>query len=128
MPILPTLEEISRLPKQIARDVLSCVDTYSQSNPLLIDPNAMERHHGFPKKLLEYFLDSGVNIEKFIIIMRAADHRLKPDGLHTGKRRGGDWNTEWDEFIKTNPPQNTEAHREKIQEKLEEMKKKYGIQ
>jgi hypothetical protein len=60
-------------------------------------------------------------------MMRVADHRLKPDGLHTGKGRGGDWIREWDEFIEDHPAQNTEKRQTQIRIKLDEMVKQYGI-
>lgn len=72
-------------------------------------------------------MDCKLNIDDFIIIMRAADHRLKLGGLHTGKGRGGDWNTEWEQFIAKNPLTYTPKDAERVEKKLEEMKKTYGI-
>ena len=77
-----------------------------------------------PQEFIKYFLDCGLKIEDFIMIMRAADHRLKPDGLHTGKGRGGDWNKEWRQFIREYPAQNTPEHQERVMNKFEEMVKK----
>jgi len=65
--------------------------------------------------------------------MTAAHHRLKgeegePGGVHTGKGRGGDWNSEWKKFIRQWPdPDNSKEHQGRIREKLEDMKKRYGI-
>jgi hypothetical protein len=59
--------------------------------------------------------------------------RLKAEGegrggLHTGKGRGGDWNTEWKEFIRQWPdPDNSPEHQERIENKLKDMKKRYRI-
>ncbi len=76
-----------------------------------------------PKAFVKYFKDAGLEIGDFIIILTAAQHRLKPDGLHTGEGRGGDWNTEWQEYIDKNPKPDAG----KIVKKLNRMKKKYGI-
>jgi Predicted lipoprotein of unknown function (DUF2380) len=127
MPRLPTTEELSRLPREMVREFFRRLDTLLQNNPLIIDPNALERHHGLSKEFINYFLDCGLNIEEFIIIMRAADHRLKPDGLHTGKGRRGDWNEEWRQFIKQYSAKNTPEHRERVRNKFNEMINKYGI-
>ena len=78
-------------------------------------------------EFVQYFLDSGLKIKDFIIIMRVADHRLKPDGVHTGKGRGGRWNEEWNKFMKKYPAKNTKEHQGRVKNKLEEMKKKYKI-
>ena len=127
MPRLPTTEELSRWPKEMVRQFFRMLDGLLQNNPLIIDPNALERHHGLPKNFVDYFLDCGLEIEDFIIIMRAADHRLKPGGLHTGKGRGRDWNTEWDQFIEHNPLTYTLKDKERVTKQLDEMVKKYGI-
>ncbi len=127
MPRLPTTDELSRWPREMAQEFFRWIDALLQNNPLIIDRNALERHHGLPREFVRYFLHSGLKIEDFLSIMRAADHRLKPDGVHTGKGRGGDWNSEWNEFIEDNPPENSKAHQDRVKQKLEQMKKKYGI-
>jgi hypothetical protein len=127
MPRLPTTQELAQWPKEMARQFFRMLDALLQNNPLIIDPNALERHHGLPKAFVNYFLDCGLRIEEFIMIMRAADHRLKPDGWHTGKGKGGDWNREWEEFIEDHPAENTEKRQTQIRNKLDEMVKKYGI-
>ena len=127
MPRLPTTQELLQWPREMARRFLGWLDTLLQNNPLIIDPNALERHHGLPKEFVKYFLDCGLRIDEFIIIMRVADHRLKPDGLHTGEGRGGNWNREWREFIDQYPAENTREQQDRIEEKLEEMIQRYGI-
>lgn len=127
VPRLPTTEEISRLPKELAREFFRWLDALLQNNPLLIDPNSLEGHHGLPKAFIKYFLDCGLEIADFMMIMRAADHRLKPGGLHTGKGLGGDWNREWKEFIDDNPLTYTAKDGKRVEKKLGEMVKKYGI-
>ena len=105
----------------MAREFFRMLDALLQNNPLLVDPNSLERHHGLPKAFINYFLDCGLKIEEFIMIMRAADHRLKPDGWHTGEGRGGDWNREWEDFIKQYPAKNTPEHQKRVKDKLKQM-------
>lgn len=124
MPRLPTTEELSRWPKEMARQFFRMLDALLQNNPLLIDPNSLERHHGLPKAFINYFLDCGLKIEEFIMIMRAADHRLKPDGWHAGEGRGGDWNREWEDFIEQYPAKNTPEHQKRVRDKLKQMIRK----
>jgi hypothetical protein len=125
---MPTMDELSRWPREMVGKFFKWLDAIIQSHPLLMDPNAQERHHLLVKQFARYFKECGIPIDEFQIIMRAADHRLKPDGLHTGKGRGGDWNAEWDKFIKDWPDSdNSPKHQERIHDKLEEMKKRYRI-
>jgi hypothetical protein len=49
-----------------------------------------------------------------------ADHRLKPGGIHTGKKN---WNAEWKRCI----DEHGDATKDEILEHLEEMKKDFGI-
>lgn len=128
MPRLPTTQELSRWPKEMVRGFFRWLDTVLQNNPLLTDPNSLERHHRLVKELTEYFMDCGLAVDDFIRIMRAADHRFLPDGLHTGKGKGkgGRWNEEWRQFKQQYPAQNTDEHRERILTKLDEMEKRYG--
>ena len=39
------------------------------------------------------------------MLLTAAEHLLKPDGMHTGEGegRGGRWNNEWKKFMADNP-------------------------
>jgi hypothetical protein len=127
VPQLPTLEEVSRWPKEILKKFCQWIDTFAEKDPLLIDPNALERHHRLIKKLAKYFADCGLHVEDFIRILRASDHRLKDKGLHTGKGRGGDWNREWEKFADQYPAKNTKKHQDRIERKLQEMEKKYGV-
>jgi hypothetical protein len=128
LPRMPTMDELSRWPREMVGQFFKWLDTLLQNNPLLINPNALERHHLLVKRFAQYFMDCGLDVESFVIIMRAADHRLKPDGLHTGKGRGGDWNSEWKEFIDQWPdPDNSKKHQGRIREKLKDMKKRYRI-
>jgi|GEM_PF-1621325 len=127
VPTLPTTEEISRLSRELQRQFWGWLDALLQNNPLLMDPNALERHHGLPKEFVKYFLDCGLTIKEYLIILRLADHRLKPGGVHTGEGRGGDWNREWRQFIHKYPAKNTREHQDRVKKKLDEMAVKYGI-
>lgn len=119
----PSVDEALRLPNDIVRGFIQWLDSALKNNILIIDPNSLEGHHGLPEAFVKYFKDAGLEIADFIIILTAAKHRLKPGGLHTGKGKGGDWNTEWKEYIDENP----EHDAKKIVRKLKKMKKKYGI-
>jgi hypothetical protein len=127
MPRLPTPRELSRWPGWMLREFDRWFDAFMRNNPLIIDPNALERHHYYPKAFVKYFLDSGIKINEFVVMMRAADHRLKPSGVHTGEGQGGDWNSEWEKFMNEHPPQKTKKHRDRIEKKLQEMKKKFKV-
>jgi len=127
MPRLPTMEELFRLPREMAREFFRRLDALLQNNPLIIDPNALERHHGLPLEFIAYFLDCKLNVDDFIIIMRVSDHRLKPDGVHTGEGRGGDWNTEWGRYVEDNPLTYTPKDAKRVKKKFNEMVLKYGI-
>lgn len=126
MPRLPTTEELSRWPKELASKFVRWLNALAGNNPLIIDPDALEGHHRLIKELREYFMDCGLDIDDYMRIMRAADHRYLPDGLHTGKGRGGRWNEEWRQFKEKYPAQNTDEQRERILKHLDELEKKYG--
>jgi hypothetical protein len=133
LPRMPTMDELSRWPREMVGQFFKWLDTILQNNPLIIDPNALERHHGLSKEFIGYFLDCGMELDEFIMIMRASDHRLKAEGggrggVHTGKGRGGDWNTEWREFIEDHPPENSEERKEQIRDQFNKMVKKFGLE
>jgi hypothetical protein len=125
---LPTLEELSRWPVEMVNQLFAYIDTLIQSNPVLMDPNALEKHHMLVRQFATYFMECGLTLEEYTVIITAGKHRGKPGGLHTGKGRGGDWNSEWAEFIREWPKaDNSVEHQERIKAKLEDMKKRYGI-
>jgi len=128
---MPTPEDLYRWPGEMAQQFFKWLNTTLQNNPLLIDPNALERHHGLPKAFITYFMDCGMPLDEFIMIMRASDHRLKGEGrggLHTGKGRGGYWNREWEEFIADHPPKNSKDRQQQIRDKHNEMVKTFGLE
>lgn len=126
-PRLPTAGELFRLPEEMARRYIRGLKALLQKYPFLIDPDALERHHGLPKQWQKHFKAAGIDIEEFVIVMTVAKHRLKPHGLHTGKGRGGDWNTRWKKFFRENDPENTPEFRSKIIEEYEKMKEETGL-
>jgi hypothetical protein len=127
MPRLPTTQELYRWPNQMAREFFRWLDAVLQDNPLLTDPNSLEGHHNLPKEFVKYFLDCGLKVKDFMMIIKAGQHRLLPDGWHTGEGRGGEWNREWRQFIKYHPPENSEERQDQIVDQLEKMLRKRGV-
>jgi len=133
LPRMPTMDELSRWPRKMVHQFFKWLDELLQNNPLLIDPSALERHHGLPKEFITYFMDCGMRLDEFIMIMRASDHRLKAEGegrggVHTGEGRGGDWNREWREFIRDHPRENSDKRRDQIRKKFNEMVKTFELE
>lgn len=127
VPTWPTAEDLFQLPTAVARELIRSLDAWVQNYPFLFDPNALERHHGLIRECVEYFAQCGLDIEESVRLIRAAKHRLKPDGLHTGEGPGGDWNTEWKKFIEKHPAENTPKRQRQIRDKLQEMERDRGI-
>ncbi|MEW6533781.1 MAG: DUF2380 domain-containing protein [Thermodesulfobacteriota bacterium] len=127
VPRPPTLDELSQLPEELVRKLFRWFDAFYRNNLFIVDPNALERHHQLVKELADYFKKCGLRVDDFIRILRVADHRMKPDGLHTGEGKGGRWNEEWRQFMRQYPAKNTEKQRERIRKKLDEMERKYGV-
>jgi hypothetical protein len=127
MPRLPTTQELYRWPSQMANEFFRWLDAILQNNALLVDPNALEGHHNLPKEFIKYFLDCGLKVKDFMMIIKAGQHRLLPDGWHTGKGPGGEWNGEWREFKKTHPPENSERRRTQIRNQLRGMLERRGV-
>lgn len=80
----------------------------------------IEQHHLLPQQFKKQFEKAGLDIEKYKIPLDKADHRLKPDGLHTG---ANNWNKQWDDFFKQNP----NARQDQILNQLDKMKKASGL-
>jgi hypothetical protein len=64
----------------------------------------IERHHNLPTEHQPYFKSAQLDPERFTTYVPTMNHRLKPDGLHTGENH---WNKQWTDFIvehrKANP-------------------------
>jgi hypothetical protein len=62
------------------------------------NPNAIETMHLLPRasEFADKWKRLGINIERYTIRMRTADHRLLPNGLHTGPNN---WNAQWRQFF-----------------------------
>ena len=66
------------------------------------------------------WLRAGLNIEKYIKSISKQKHRLKPNGVHTGKNS---WNAMWRRFIADNPI----PKRNKIRDQLKKMMRDFGV-
>jgi RHS repeat-associated protein len=94
--------------------------THSEGMPLGI---GLETHHLLPREFERQFKAKGLDIEEYTYNLPKSDHRLKPDGLHTGTGRGGDWNQAWRDFFAKNP----DPAREQILQQLDSMMRQFGL-
>lgn len=83
----------------------------------------LEDHHQLPKQFAKQFKKVGLDIKNYIIKMDKDAHRLKPDGLHTGKGVEN-WNGAWREFF----DKNENPSREAILDQLAKMRKDFGLE
>ena len=81
---------------------------------------AKELHHLLPRQFESFFKKVNLDIEDYKISLDKADHRLKPDGLHTGS---DSWNKQWKTFFE----ETVDATKEQILKKLDDMKKTFKI-
>ena len=80
----------------------------------------IEQHHLLPQQFKKQFEKAGLDIEDYKIPLDKADHRLKPDGLHTGENN---WNKQWSDFFRDNP----DATKPEILNQLDKMQKTSGL-
>jgi len=107
--------------RNIAREVVGTTLKNANSvNSARIGSTAVEEHHLLPRQFKAQFDRAGLDVERFTINLSKAEHRLKPDGLHTGS---DNWNANWKEFFQLNPT----ANRQQILQQLVSMKNKFGI-
>ncbi|MEW6350873.1 MAG: hypothetical protein AB1646_17585 [Thermodesulfobacteriota bacterium] len=133
----PTLDDLLRMRDKPLREFLRWYDKLPQQFPMLIDPNALEKHHELVREFAKYFAKLDFEIKDFIEILTFVQHRQKGTGVHSRKGaekrtgRGGDWNAEWRKFIEDNPiptpmsESDKEALRGRVQRQREEMRKRY---
>jgi hypothetical protein len=77
-----------------------------------------ERHHALPQDFNgEHFTPAGLDIEDYVIFMPRADHRLRPNGIHTGPRH---WNKRWNEFFDRNQRASAEQIHDFLNQLLDE--------
>jgi hypothetical protein len=74
----------------------------------------IEQHHRLPQQFKKQFEKAGLDIEKYKMPLDKADHRLKPNGLHTGTNN---WNKQWDDFFEQYP----DAKQNQILNQLDKM-------
>jgi hypothetical protein len=72
----------------------------AHNNNCNLAANAIHEHHLLPQQFRVFFTTVGLNIEQFKIPLTAAQHTLKPNGVHTGDLN---WNAVWKLFIDANP-------------------------
>ena len=80
----------------------------------------LERHHLLPKQFENYFKRADLEIEEYTVDLSRSDHRLKPDGLHTGP---DNWNSVWKKFIDDNPV----PDKDRILQQLDKMMRSAGL-
>lgn len=85
-------------------------------------PGDIELHHIFPQQFVDWFENQGIDIEKYLLPLTKAAHRLRSgNGIHT--RGGGDWNGTWKRWIEENP----DATAEEILQQGTQMLRNFGI-
>jgi hypothetical protein len=60
----------------------------------------LEGHHNLPREFEDEFNACRLDPDDFVTYLSKPDHRLKPDGLHTGPNH---WNGQWNRFFDENP-------------------------
>ena len=80
------------------------------------EPGKLVKHHLFPQQpdLAEWFLQSGVDIHKFTMLIPEHIHRQ----IHSGTGRGGMWNQAWQEYrrsLRGNIATPEELHRKAVE-------------
>jgi hypothetical protein len=124
------LNRLSQLQTTLVNQLLLFVQQMQQMQQLTVDPNSIETHHLLPEQFKTFFEGAGFNINdpQFLLPMTAGDHRLKPDGIHTGPFEDS-YNGMWKDWILNNPmdgyPQ--EAKKEAIEQQLKVMKQQFEI-
>jgi RHS repeat-associated protein len=97
----------------------------TQNAVILVGAAGMEGHHFFPRspEFRRFFDATNINVDDFVMNMPGDLHRLKPDGLHTGTGRGGDWNQSWRDYFEEFP----NASQEQIFQHGEEMIREFPV-
>jgi Predicted lipoprotein of unknown function (DUF2380) len=83
---------------------------------------AEEVHHNLPQasRFRKYFENAGLNIEDYTEAMQRCDHRLLPNGLHTGPNN---WNKLWANFFAKHP----NAGKDQILAELNRIRKLHSL-
>jgi Predicted lipoprotein of unknown function (DUF2380) len=85
---VPSNRDINRLNEEIAR---------VRRERGLSEP---EPHHNLPRQFSPEFNRAGIDINDYVLYMPRNEHRLLPNGLHTGSNH---WNAQWRRFFKDYP-------------------------
>lgn len=86
-------------------------------------PGPIHRHHLLPQQFRSRFKAGDIDIDRYIVKINADYHRRV---IHRG-RGGGDWNAEWDMFLKKWDPVGKNAIK-KVHKQLEKMLERYGLE
>ncbi|HEX2652930.1 MAG TPA: DUF2380 domain-containing protein [Xanthobacteraceae bacterium] len=105
---IPTSEDIHRFEREIER--------------IRVERELwnLERHHLLPRRFESNFARCNLNIENYTNYLWRPDHRLLPNGLHTGPNN---WNAQWRVFFDKYP----NAREPQIMEQLNRMLKQHPL-
>jgi hypothetical protein len=121
--------------KQAAADAASALTdatTPAPNDPCQFFPNSpgcqkskaqscpTEKHHLLPRQFEAQFKRAGLDIEDYTVDLPRGQHRLLPDGIHTGP---DNWNAQWARFFNANP----NASQSDILQQLLQMRSKAGF-
>jgi RHS repeat-associated protein len=79
-----------------------------------------EKHHLLPRQFEPQFNRVGLDIEDYTVDLPRDQHRLLPDGIHTGP---DNWNAQWARFFDANP----NASQSEVLQQLIQMRSKAGF-
>ena len=111
----------------VARILANAAGVYLGTNTFLSSglPSSstdLEDHQLLPNQFAQRFRKAGLEPEDLKIHLAKARHRLKPDGIDTGRFEES-WNGQWEKFFEQKP----NAGAEEILEQLATMRKDFGI-
>jgi hypothetical protein len=86
------------------------------------DASEYDIHHLLPKQFADGFKKAGLDPEEYTIPLLKSRHRLKPDGIHTGRFEDS-WNGQWKKFFEKT--ENPDA--KQILDQLAKMRRDFGI-
>jgi RHS repeat-associated protein len=81
-----------------------------------------EKHHLLPRQFANNFKKVGLNPDDYTMDLPAAQHRLTPDGIHTGPAADS-WNGQWSQFFQNNP----NYTQQDVLNQLSSMQQQFGL-